>query len=301
MNFSGPPPTIALITDFGERDGFTGVLKGVLYGLLETPGIPVVDISHGITPQNIREGAWVLENSYPYFPKGTLFVCIVDPFVGNPAQQKLIVHWPEREQYFIAPDNGLLTPILEAGGQGLEIRTLQNSRYFRPGESPSQTFHGRDIYIPATAHLANALMKKQAPSFLEAIGPRIEGCVKHPRPQPQLKSERSYIEAAGEVCHIDHYGNLITNIPNHWLPTSTTPLTIFFGEAKNTLETRWVASYSDPAAPPDQIFALPGSHGRIELALFSKSAQQATSLQISAPLLLRWMKETQDKGNIQIV
>src|SRR5688572_5908577 len=100
-------PTIALLTDFGERDGFVGILKGIMLSRLDLP-VPIVDISHQVEPQNIRQASWILQSALPYFPGNTIFVCIVDPGVGSQEQASLLCYWPQRKQIFIAPDNSLL-------------------------------------------------------------------------------------------------------------------------------------------------------------------------------------------------
>lgn len=154
-------PSVALLTDFGERDGFVGVLKGVMLSRLDQ-AVPLVDISHHIAPQDIWQGAWVLGSAYPFFAAKTVFVAIVDPHVGSDDQAALIAYWPEREQVFIAPDNGLLTSVLQAAGPALQVSDIRRSDLYRKGtlspQGRSQTFHGRDVYAPIVALSVNALL-----------------------------------------------------------------------------------------------------------------------------------------------
>ena len=146
-------PTLTLTTDFGLKDGFVGTLKGVIWSIC--PSAQIADISHAIAPQNVLEGALVLGRAYAFFPAGTVHVAVVDPGVGTarrPLAARLGVH------YFVGPDNGLFTPMFEdaeKNGWPLEIVHLTNRHYFLA--EVSRTFHGRDIFAPVGAHLANGV------------------------------------------------------------------------------------------------------------------------------------------------
>jgi len=142
--------TISLTTDFGNQDGFVGVMKGVIWGI--APDAHVADITHDIPPQNIRLGAYALWRVVPYFPPGSVHIAVIDPGVGT---QRRPIGLKIGEQQFIVPDNGLITTILEEGersGKRIEMVHLNNPKYWL--ENVSHTFHGRDIFAPTGAHLA---------------------------------------------------------------------------------------------------------------------------------------------------
>src|SRR5690349_21794857 len=141
---------ITLTTDFGLRNGFVGIMKGVIYRI--APQVEIVDISHGIAPQDVHEGAYTLWRAVPFFPPSTIHVYVVDPGVGT---QRRALAARLGEHYFVGPDNGLLTPLIEEAErnhQPIEFIHLNNPKYWLP--KISRTFHGRDIFAPTAAHLA---------------------------------------------------------------------------------------------------------------------------------------------------
>lgn len=188
---------ITLTTDFGWRDGNVGVMKGVILGI--APQARLVDLSHTIAAQDIWEGAFSLGRSAPYFPPGTIHIAVVDPGVGTsrrPIAARLV------EQFFVGPDNGLCTGLLrwaEKLGQSVETYHLDQPKYWLP--EVSHVFHGRDIFAPVAAHLAKGVP-------LSALGSLIHDPVRLPWPEPQ----RQGAGWRGQVVHIDHFGNLITDI-----------------------------------------------------------------------------------------
>lgn len=193
---------VTLLTDFGLKDGNVGVMKGVILGM--APDTHIVDLSHQISPQDVREGALILARSVPYFPAGTIHVAVVDPGVGT-ARRPIAAQIGA--QRFVLPDNGLLTLLLErAEGQvesgepaRVEIVHLDRPRYWLP--QVSQVFHGRDIFAPVAGHWVSGVP-------LHELGTPVYDPVRleFPRPQPTPTGWR------GEVIHIDHFGNLSTNI-----------------------------------------------------------------------------------------
>lgn len=185
--------TIALITDFGTQDIYVGVMKGVIRGIYAE--VDVIDVTHGITPQSVREGALALLHSYRYFPAGTTFLVIVDPGVGS-ARRPLVVK--AGGYTFIAPDNGILTYVMAEMRQ-FQAHVLENPRYRLP--NVSHTFHGRDIFAPAAAHLAAGV-------DITRFGPPVDEIVQLPQPTLEISDNRF----VGEITHIDHYGNLVTSI-----------------------------------------------------------------------------------------
>ena len=142
------PPTIVFMTDFGVVDDSVALCRGVMYGIM--PGVRIVDLTHQVTPFSIRDGARFLYGATPYFPAGTVFVVVIDPGVGS--TRKAIVARSKRGQFFVLPDNGLLTLVEQRDGIAA-VREITNPEWMI-GSKLSSTFHGRDIFSPAGAHLA---------------------------------------------------------------------------------------------------------------------------------------------------
>ena len=188
---------ISLMTDFGMKDGNVGVMKGVIWGIC--PSVQISDLSHLIQPQNIREAAQIFARSVPYFPKGSVHVVVVDPGVGTDRRPMAaqIGDW-----FYVGPDNGTITGLLERAEQeGWQIAfvELTERRYWLP--TVSFVFHGRDIFSPVAAHLANGVP-------LHELGKPFADPVRLALPQP----ERTKEGWRAEVTHIDHFGNASTNI-----------------------------------------------------------------------------------------
>ncbi len=189
-------PLITFLTDFGDRDEYAGVMKGVIAGI--HPGIRVVDISHRIEPQDIVHGAFILAAAYSYFPVGTIHVAIVDPGVGG---DRRIVAVTCNGHHFLAPDNGLLERVTDR--KPLEIAvSVTKSEFFLP--SVSQTFHGRDVFAPVAAHMARGVP-------MEELGPVISAKSLVTGVVPRCRFE-SRTTIRGEVVAVDRFGNLMTNV-----------------------------------------------------------------------------------------
>ncbi len=188
---------ISLLTDFGLRDGYAGIMKGVIYRI--APGAKIVDLSHTIAPQNIIEGALVWNRSYAFFPEETVHVAVVDPGVGT--QRRPIAARLGRF-FFVCPDNGLITPILEEAeraGEPIEFVHLDQPKFWLP--QVSNVFHGRDIFAPVAAHLASGVP-------LRELGTRITDPTRLHLPQPK----RTANGWEAEIITVDHFGNLNTNL-----------------------------------------------------------------------------------------
>lgn len=183
--------TVTLLTDFGLKDPYAGIMKGVILAI--NPDVRIVDITHEVDPQDVREGAFLIEESYRYFGKGTIHVAIVDPTVGS--NRRPIV-FAKGGYFFIGPDNGLFTLIYD---DTVRIYTIENSSYM--GKEKSPTFHGRDIFAPAAAHLASGVQ-------LSAFGNEVQDPVLIPGIYPVI--EKHFLK--GEVIRFDRFGNAITNI-----------------------------------------------------------------------------------------
>lgn len=200
---------ITLTTDFGMADGYVGVMKGVILGL--NPDVAIVDLSHDIPPQAIADAAYVLRRSYEFFPPGTIHLVVVDPGVGT---ERRAVALSTPEATFVAPDNGVLTYVLDharADGQETKAVHLLNRQYWLP--QVSSVFHGRDIFAPVAAHLSLGVA-------LDQLGPWIEDLVTLPAPHLERQPEK----IVGQVMHIDHFGNVLTNISaSDLVPLGDTP------------------------------------------------------------------------------
>jgi S-adenosylmethionine hydrolase len=199
-----PNGVITLTTDFGLADSYVGTMKGVILGI--APEARLVDITHDITPQNTHQAAYIVQTFPRYFPSGTIHLVIVDPTVGS---DRRAVAFGTPEAIFVAPDNGVLTFVwrdaLERWGpEACRVVELAEPRFWLP--QVSSTFHGRDIFAPAVAHLAGG-----AP--MEAFGPRLPRLTEADLDQP---SDGRTGGMVGKIIHVDHFGNCITNItPRH--------------------------------------------------------------------------------------
>ena len=189
---------LSITTDFGITNGFVGVMKGVIYGI--APDVRIVDISQLISAQNVLEGAYAMWRAVPFFPPGSVHVGVVDPGVGT-KRRPIGVHLGD--QYFIVPDNGLLTPLIldaERDGEVVEFVHLDNPKYWLP--KVSNTFHGRDIFAPTGAHLAVGVP-------LSEMGTPITDPIRLDLPRPE-KIDTGWL---AHVTIIDIFGNLTTDLP----------------------------------------------------------------------------------------
>jgi S-adenosylmethionine hydrolase len=189
-------PIITLITDFGQADGYVGTMKGVILGIC--PEAALVDLSHDVRPQAVPQAAYVLSAAAPYFPAGTVHLVVVDPGVGS--QRRPIVVHTERAIY-VAPDNGVLDLVLLQDPPRLAIH-LTKPPYRLP--QVSATFHGRDIFAPAAAHLAHGTDPREMGTQLP-----LSDLVTLPNLQPQPQPDGTW---SAQILHIDRFGNLITNL-----------------------------------------------------------------------------------------
>ncbi|MCC6141247.1 MAG: SAM-dependent chlorinase/fluorinase [Nitrospira sp.] len=248
-----PPaiPLIALLTDFGTKDYFVASMKGVI--LTIHPAARIVDISHDIGPHQIAEAAYCLQACYRTFPEGTVHVAVVDPGVGSHRRPILVA---TDRYYFVAPDNGVLTPIIDREAH-VEIREIENRQYRLP--SPGATFHGRDVFAPAAAWLATGAM-------LSSFGRLVSDPVRMNWPQPKVTA-RTII---GEIVYIDRFGNLISNISHAQIETCETgrPGILVEGHPIGNL----VANYREGQA--DALHAVINSNGMLELFLKERPASE---------------------------
>jgi len=191
-----PPPTVVFMTDFGVLDDSVALCKGVMYSI--APNLRIVDLTHQVNAFSIRDGARFLFGATPFFPAGTVFVVIIDPGVGS--SRKAVVVKSKRGQFFVLPDNGLMTMVEDR--DGIEsTREITNSDWMVGGKI-SSTFHGRDIFSPVGAHIARGDDWTQ-------VGPTVKQLVRLEL-RPASVDDQGL---SGEVIALDGpFGNLITNI-----------------------------------------------------------------------------------------
>lgn len=184
---------VGLLTDFGEKDNYVGVMKGVILNI--NPKVKLVDITHRISPGDCRQAAFLLYKTFSFFPKKTVFLVVVDPGVGS---KRLALAVKTNNYYFIGPDNGVLSLAVESDGIK-KIITLKNRKYFL--KNISSTFHGRDIFAPVAGFISKGMS-------IDNLGEQIKTFKRLKLPSPEIKNK----VLTGEVIYIDHFGNLVTNI-----------------------------------------------------------------------------------------
>lgn len=240
---------LTLTSDFGLQDVYVGVMKGVVAQI--NPGLQVVDLTHQISPQDIAAARFSLMNAYVDFPPGTVHVAVVDPGVGSTRRAVAI---QIAEGFLVGPDNGLFSGVLSQTPAIAAVELTHSQYWYRP--QPSATFHGRDIFAAVGAHLARGIA-------LEKLGPAI---APHTLIQlPQLPCTQTNIGISGAIQAVDHFGNLITNIPG----TSVNGKSWFV--EIDRLEIWAGQTYSD--SNPGELMGLVGSHGWVEVAMNGGSAQ----------------------------
>ncbi len=257
---------ITLTTDFGLGSPYVAAMKGVMLSI--NPTARIVDISHGIGPQNVRQGAVLLAEAAGWFPAGTIHVGVVDPGVGT---ERRIVYAQIGDQQFIAPDNGLLSR-LTAKARASRIIALENAEHWLP--SVSNTFHGRDIMAPVAAQLSLGMEPHR-------LGPTVAELIELDWPAPQVESR----VIRGEVSWIDSFGNLMTNITTAMLaaiPDEDSPEVEIAGQTIRGIE---LAYGHRPAGTP---LALVGSGGYLEIAVTNGSAAVKFGAGEGATVTVRW-------------
>ncbi|MBI5241996.1 MAG: SAM-dependent chlorinase/fluorinase [Elusimicrobia bacterium] len=231
------PNPIVLLSDFGLRDSYVGVMKGVILGF--QPKAVIVDLCHELPPQDVDAAAFSLRVSTRYFPKGSLFVCVVDPGVGS---RRRIIWARTAGQQFLAPDNGSLGWLKDPV---LECRSLENSGLWLP--ELSATFHGRDIFAPVAGRLAAGLKP-------ERLGPEAADIQDNPFPQPRSDAKGVH----GSLLLIDRFGNAVTNLsPSH---VASRGMVVFKGR-------RLPLRHHYTEVQPGEALALIGSSGYLELSI----------------------------------
>jgi len=264
-------PPIVILTDFGSRDPFVGIMKGVIIGI--NPQAQLIDLSNQIPPGDIQQAAITLWQSRDYFPKGTIFLTVVDPGVGT-GRLPIIV---QTDDYiFIGPDNGVFSFII---GDNVQAWELAN-----PGLmliNPGNTFHGRDIFAPAAAHASLGI---PGPEFGEVVlDLELLRLPKLDSPSPGI--------LRGEILHADHFGNLLTSLGKFhlienklwdfipWIgdaPTRTIDAAKSYAELPNGAQLPWVKTFDE--IKPNQSAVLLGSSGLFEIVSNRQSAAEMLEL-----------------------
>ncbi len=255
---------MTLLTDFGLLDHFAGVLKGVVLGVC--PGAVAVDLSHQVTEFDILEGAYLLAQSWRYFPSGTVHLVVVDPGVGSNRRPVLT---QAGGHYFVAPDNGVLSMVYDE--EEHLVRHVTQERFFR--HPVSQTFHGRDVFGPVAGHLAAGVPA-------EDFGPVIDDYMRLPLAKPVRTARRGW---TGAVLKIDRFGNLITNFrADEFARVYEQNFEVLIGlRAVEKVERNYAAT------GPDNVFLIEGSSGYFEIAAAQASAAKILGCGVGAPVELR--------------
>ena len=255
---------VTLTTDFGARDWFVGVMKGVILGL--APRTAIVDLTHDIPPGDIHAGAFALAAGFRFFPKGAVHAAVVDPGVGS-ARKAIAVQ--TAHYFFVGPDNGVLSWAL-AKERIKAIHSLENKAFFL--QPVSGTFHGRDIFSPVAAHLSRGVP-------IHKLGRRLEHYASLPWPQP--KPARRGVR--GQIVYLDRFGNGITNLDAAALaPLGKGRFRVFFGRRYSCpVETFY------QAVAAGRPVAVVGSSGFLEIAVNAGNAAQHLGLKTGDNVLVR--------------
>lgn len=249
-------PVVTLTTDFGLNDHFVGTIKGVILNI--APEAEVVDICHSVQAFDVLDGALAIAQAYPYFPVGTIHVVVVDPGVGT-ARRPIILS-TERE-YFVAPDNGVLSMIY-AREERIRVRHVTGEHYFL--QPVSQTFHARDVFAPVAGWLAKGVDSGK-------FGEEISDFVRFQAPKPKAVDGNTL---RGVVLKVDRFGNLVTNFMPQDVPALFKPTPPAFKIVVGKREiTEIHTTYSEGS--PNEVFAILGSMGYLEIASNRAAAAQA--------------------------
>ena len=258
-------PIITLMTDFGEQDTYVGAMKGVILSIC--PEAKMIDLTHRIPAQDICAAALQLSSVYAYFPPETIHLIVVDPGVGS--QRRAIICQVENHT-FVCPDNGLLTLVVQQAPIEASV-AIQNKTYFLP--QVSHTFHGRDIFAPVAAHLANGIPMSE-------FGPLVTDL----RHLQLAKPDISESQIKGEIIWIDHFGNAITNIGHQHLQIIDPELKLQINFRDQQIS-RLSESYS--TVPVGTTLALISSFDYLEISVNQGSASQICNLSLGDSVLVQ--------------
>jgi S-adenosylmethionine hydrolase len=248
---------ITLSTDFGSDDPYLGIMKGVILGI--NPQARLVDLTHALSHHHLQEAAFILHTAYPYFPRGTIHLTVVDAGVGG---ERRLIAVQAKDSIWIGPDNGLFTLVLKTRPEALIIQLTNTAFFLKP---VSVTFHGRDILAPIAAHLSLGVS-------INEMGETISDPFLLNIPEPEIKDNR----LIGQVLWMDHFGNLITNISRETLLPFLSGLRVNIIVGLNTIA-ELHQTYSQGC--PSQIIALIGSSGYLEIACNLGKASEKVGFQ----------------------
>lgn len=254
--FTPPQPCgiITLTTDFGTCDCYAGAIKGVLLSI--NPECRPVDLTHDIPPQDIQAGALCLARACPFFPAGSVHLAVIDPGVGSVRRPLILV---TERQYFIGPDNGLFSAVMQSAERFMCIEPTDASYFLQP---VSTTFHGRDIFAPVCAHITRGIP-------LSGMGRLIDDPVRIETPAAAIDEQG---RLSGTIIHIDRFGNLITDIPQALLAAAVQCGKTRI-ECAGKVIRRIYSSYAE--AGGKEMFGIIGSGGTLEISRKNSSAQKA--------------------------
>lgn len=255
------PKLITLLTDFGSQDVYVGVMKGVIATI--NPQISIIDLTHQIPPQDLIAGRFALLNAYAYFPDNTVHIAVIDPGVGS---QRRSIAIQFSGGFIVGADNGLFSGILDLN-PAIAAVELNNSKYWRT-DKPSTTFHGRDIFASVGAHLASGVNLKELGKEIA-----VDSLVQLPLSQATVSEDK----IIGCIQYIDGFGNLITNIPQDNLKPNQRVI------IKQQL-IPWGKTYSD--GNEQELIALVGSHGYLEIAVNCGNAQQRLQVAVGEEIIV---------------
>jgi hypothetical protein len=261
---------ITLTTDFGLQDPFVGVMKGVIRGI--SPEAAVIDICHDLTAFQIPEAGFTLAQTWPFFPKGTIHVVVIDPGVGTSRRPILVEAFG---QYFIGPDNGVFSMVYraasaEGGKPAYKVREITNDKLFL--KDVSATFHGRDIFAPTAAHMANGVKPSK-------VGKKIDDALRQDWDVPVRTGKRFWSAA---ILKQDRFGNLITNLRGSEFDLEKAQ----DFEVQAGLQRIQTVCRSYAEAPSAEPFLIVGSSGYWEVALNQASAAKKLGLRAGSPVEL---------------
>jgi S-adenosylmethionine hydrolase len=267
---SSAPPTIALLTDYGTQDHYVGELQGVILSI--NPEAKVISITHEVPSYDIRDGSYTLATAAKGFPPGTIFVGVVDPGVGT--KRRAIIVETLDKKFFVGPDNGLFTDVMRSLGVKRAFE-ITNVLWYRTS-AISSTFHGREIFGPAAAHLSRG-------ENIEEAGAPVTDLLKFQRTEALLSEGR----IRGEILHRDRYGNLITNIYSDILAKAgwRTGMDFDFAIGSQTVRARFADRYG--AVDKGDFVIILNSQGRLEIARHLSSAADGLGAYVGDTLEVR--------------
>ena len=249
---------ITLLTDFGTRDEYAGILKGVIYGI--NPAAAIVDLTHAIPPQDVVRAALVLKAAWRYFPAGTIHTAVVDPGVGS---GRPIIAARQNGHWFLAPDNGLLSAVWQEGAPERLVRVENQALFLQP---VSRTFHGRDIFAPVAAHLSLGMAVEELGSAVHS-----DEVIRLDLAEPRWIDPDTVV---GRIVSVDHFGNLVTNLGAAQMDRLDRS-----GDGSGvciTVGAHCIQGLSSSYAqkPPGKLMAVIGSREVLEIAVNQGSAAQ---------------------------